>query len=148
MLVVSCNFLSIRLIRIVVSCFYPLTFCFEKFSTWIWRLPSLCHFRLFSHTKLEESNRTDNFFCEIREHNKQTHTQNPDWRQMFSHFWVQAKVRSTEVNPFLNLYSPCSMEQWQQFLFRLLISLTNFRTHNKSMAIIKVLCVIFPHYKL
>ena len=54
---------------------------------------------------------------------------------MFSHFWVQAKVRSTEVNPFLNLYSPCSIEQWQQFLFRLLISLTNFRTHNKSMAI-------------
>ena len=35
-LVVSCNFLSIR---IVLSCFYLLIFYFEKFSTWIWRLP-------------------------------------------------------------------------------------------------------------
>ena len=35
-LVVSRNFLSIR---IVLSCFYPLIFYFEKFSTWIWRLP-------------------------------------------------------------------------------------------------------------
>ena len=35
-LVVSCNFLSIR---IVLSCFYLLIFYFEKFSTWICRLP-------------------------------------------------------------------------------------------------------------
>ena len=35
-LVVSPNFLSIR---IVLSCFYLLIFYFEKFSTWIWRLP-------------------------------------------------------------------------------------------------------------
>ena len=35
-LVVSCIFLSIR---IVLSRFYLLIFYFEKFSTWIWRLP-------------------------------------------------------------------------------------------------------------
>ena len=36
-LVVSRNFSSIR---IVLSCFYLHIFYFEKFSTWIWRLPS------------------------------------------------------------------------------------------------------------
>ena len=35
-LVVSLNLLSIR---IVLSCFYLLIFNFQKFSTWIWRLP-------------------------------------------------------------------------------------------------------------
>ena len=35
-LVVLYNFLSLR---IVLSCFYLLIFCFEKFSSWIWRLP-------------------------------------------------------------------------------------------------------------
>ena len=35
-LVISRNFSSIR---IVLSCFYLLIFYFEKFSTWIWRLP-------------------------------------------------------------------------------------------------------------
>ena len=35
-LVVSRNFLFIR---IVLSCFCPLIFYFEKFSIWIWRLP-------------------------------------------------------------------------------------------------------------
>ena len=34
-LVISCNFLSIR---IVLTCFYLLIFYFEKFSTWIGRL--------------------------------------------------------------------------------------------------------------
>ena len=34
--VVSRNFLSTR---IVLSCFYLLIFYFEKFSTWLWRLP-------------------------------------------------------------------------------------------------------------
>ena len=40
-LVVSRNFLSIG---IVLSCFYLLISYFEKFSTWIWRLPfAVCH---------------------------------------------------------------------------------------------------------
>ena len=36
LIVVLYNFLSLR---IVLSCFYLLIFCFEKFSSWIWRLP-------------------------------------------------------------------------------------------------------------
>ena len=42
-LVVSPNFLSIR---IVVNCFYLLIFYFEKFSTWIWRLPFAVYVKL------------------------------------------------------------------------------------------------------
>ena len=42
-LVVSSNFLSIR---IVLSCFYLLIFYFEKFSTWIWRLPFAAYVKL------------------------------------------------------------------------------------------------------
>ena len=41
-LVVSCNFLSIRII--VLSCFYLLIFYFEEFSTWIWRMPFAVYF--------------------------------------------------------------------------------------------------------
>ena len=43
-LVVSRNFLSIR---IVLSCFYLLIFYFEKFSTWIWRLPFAVYVKLY-----------------------------------------------------------------------------------------------------
>ena len=42
-LVVSHNFLSIR---IVLSCFYVPIFYFEKFSTWIWRLPFAVYVKL------------------------------------------------------------------------------------------------------
>ena len=42
-LIVSRNFLSIR---IVLSCVYLLFFYFEKFSTWIWRLPFAVYVRL------------------------------------------------------------------------------------------------------
>ena len=44
----SHNFLSIR---IVLSCFYLLMFCFEKFSTWIWRLPFTVYVKLKLPTK-------------------------------------------------------------------------------------------------
>ena len=42
-LIVSRNFLSIR---IVLSCVYLLFFYFEKFSTWIWRLPFAVYVKL------------------------------------------------------------------------------------------------------
>ena len=42
-LVISRNFSSIR---IVLSRFYPLIFYFEKFSTWIWRLPFAVYVKL------------------------------------------------------------------------------------------------------
>ena len=41
-LVVSCNFLSIRII--VLSCFCLLIFYCEGFSTWIWRMPFAVYF--------------------------------------------------------------------------------------------------------
>ena len=57
-LVVSRNFLSIR---IVLSCFYLLIFYFEKFSTWIWRLPFAVYVKLklsyeISHVSLHKNN--------------------------------------------------------------------------------------------
>ena len=49
-LVVSRNFLSIR---IVLSSFYLLICYFEKFSTWIWRLPfAVCDVKLPNFTRL------------------------------------------------------------------------------------------------
>ena len=42
-LAVSRSFLCIR---IVLSCFYLLIFSFEKFSTWIWRLPFTVYVKL------------------------------------------------------------------------------------------------------
>ena len=47
-LVASRNFLSIT---IVLSCFYLLIFYFEKFSTWIWRLPFTVYVKLKLPTK-------------------------------------------------------------------------------------------------
>ena len=37
---------SFLCIRIVLSCFYLLIFSFEKFSTWIWRLPFTVYVKL------------------------------------------------------------------------------------------------------
>ena len=63
-LVVSCNFLSIR---IVLSCFYLLIFYFEKFSTWIWRSPLTVYLMLkLSSVSIHKNAKTSTNFTSIQ----------------------------------------------------------------------------------
>ena len=66
-LVVSWKFLSIR---IVLSCFYLLIFYFEKFSTWIWRLP----FAVYVKRRLEHKPQKDKEISIVSYSARENHT--------------------------------------------------------------------------
>ena len=66
-LVVSWKFLSIR---IVLSCFYLLIFYFEKFSTWIWRLP----FAVYVKRRLEHKPQKDKEISKVSYSARENHT--------------------------------------------------------------------------
>ena len=66
-LVVSWKFLSIR---IVLSCFYLLIFYFEKFSTWIWRLP----FAVYVKRRLEHKPQKDKEISIVSYSAREKHT--------------------------------------------------------------------------
>ena len=58
--VVSPQFLSIRTVS---SCFYLLIFYFEKFSTWIWRLPFAVYVKLKLSTKHRVYGKRQRWIC-------------------------------------------------------------------------------------
>ena len=102
-LVVSRNFLSIR---IVLSCFYLLIFYFEKFSTWIWRLP----FAIY--VKLKPSN-------DLYTHSNKTHFQSRKvlhWASFWK--WDFGTLRDT-----IRLQVPCFESGEFLLLFRYLWAL-------------------------
>ena len=67
-LVVSRNFLSIR---IVLSCFYLLIFYFEKFATWIWRLPFALYVKLKLSILIRKTSRANGNWRQIQVENFQ-----------------------------------------------------------------------------
>ena len=82
-LVVSWKFLSIR---IVLSCFYLLIFYFEKFSTWIWRLP----FAVYVKRGLEHKPQKDKEISIVSYSARENHTAKLNWGH-----WSKAKDSGT-----------------------------------------------------